>query len=88
MVVAAVALGALYAVGVRRLARRGRVWPAARWVPFTAGVIVLGVAALLPESSFSWHMTQHVLLGMVIPILLALGAPITLALQEIGRAHV
>src|SRR5262245_13209842 len=85
MVVAAVALGALYAVGVRRLASRGRVWPAARWVPFAAGVIVLGVAALLPESAFSWHMTQHVMLGMVVPILLALGAPITLALQASSR---
>ena len=53
--------------------------------PFAAGVIVLAVAAVLPESSFSWHMTQHVLLGMVAPILLALGAPITLALQASSR---
>jgi putative copper resistance protein D len=81
MVVVAIALGALYAVGVRRLARRGRSWPAARWIPFGAGVTILGAAAFLPESSFSWHMTQHVLLSMSIPILLALGAPITLALQ-------
>ena len=80
MVVAAIALGALYCVGVRRLARRGRAWPAGRWIPSAAGVTVLAVTAFLPESSFPWHMTQHVLLGMVVPILLALGAPITLAL--------
>jgi putative copper resistance protein D len=86
MVVAAIALGALYAVGVRRLARRGRAWPAARWLPFSAGVIVLGLAGLLPESTFSWHMSQHVLIGMVVPILLALGAPITLALQASSRS--
>ena len=85
MVVAAIALGALYAIGIRRLARRGRSWPAARWVPFVAGVIVLGAAGALPESTFCWHMTQHVLFGMVVPILLALGAPITLALQASSR---
>ena len=85
MVVAAIALGTLYAVGVHRLSRRGRAWPAARWIPFTSGVILLGLAAVLPESSFPWHMTQHVLLGMVAPILLALGAPITLALQASSR---
>ena len=64
--------------GLLAEAARGR---RARWIPFAAGVIVLAAAAVLPESAFSWHMTQHVLLGMVVPILLALGAPITLALQ-------
>jgi putative copper resistance protein D len=85
MVVAAIALATLYAVGVRRLARRGRAWPSARWIPFGAGVMVLAATAFLPESSFSWHMTQHVVVGMVVPILLALGAPITLALQASSR---
>jgi putative copper resistance protein D len=86
MVVVAIALGAMYAVGMRRLARRGRHWSAGRWAPFSAGVLVLAAVALLPESTFAWHMTQHVLLGMVAPILLALGAPITLALQSSGHA--
>jgi len=85
MVAAAIAIGALYVIGVRRLARRGRRWSPARSIPFAAGVIVLAVATVLPESSFSWHMTQHVSLGMVAPILLALGAPITLALQASSR---
>ncbi len=82
MVVAAVALGAMYVLGMRRLARRGRHWSAGRWVPFGAGVLVLAIASVLPESTFAWHMSGHVLLGMVAPILLALGAPITLALQS------
>ncbi|HEY2814761.1 MAG TPA: cytochrome c oxidase assembly protein [Acidimicrobiales bacterium] len=86
MVVAAIVLGGLYAIGVRRLARRGRPWSVARWVPFAAGVVVLGATSFIPESSFSWHMTQHVLLGMVVPVLLALGAPVTLALQASSRA--
>ena len=30
-------------------------------------------------------MTQHVALGMIVPILLALGAPVTLALQASSR---
>jgi putative copper resistance protein D len=86
MVVAAVVLGALYAMGVRRLFRRGRRWPVARWLPFTVGAVVLAATQLMPESSFSWHMSQHVLIGMVVPILLALGAPITLALQASNRS--
>ncbi|HEX2384131.1 MAG TPA: cytochrome c oxidase assembly protein [Acidimicrobiales bacterium] len=85
MVAVAISVGVLYAIGIRRLARRGRSWSPARWIPFAAGVIVLAIAAVLPETSFSWHMTQHVLLGMVAPILLALGAPITLALQASSR---
>jgi putative copper resistance protein D len=39
------------------------------------------VAGTLPGSGFTAHMTEHVLIGMVAPILLVLGAPITLALQ-------
>jgi putative copper resistance protein D len=85
MVEVAVVLGALYAYGVRRLRRRGRSWSPARWIPFAAGVITLAAAGMLPESSFTWHMTQHVLIGMAAPILLALGAPIMLALQASNR---
>ena len=52
MVVAAVVFGAMYVLGVRRLARRGRHWSAGRWVPFGAGVLVLAIASVLPESTF------------------------------------
>jgi putative copper resistance protein D len=42
---------------------------------------VLIATSFVGDSSFTAHMTEHVLLGMVAPVLLALGAPITLALQ-------
>jgi len=86
MLAVAVVLGALYVAGVRRLARRGRRWPAGRVVAFGSGVVVLGATQFVPESSFSWHMAQHILLGMAAPVLLALGAPLTLALQASSRA--
>jgi putative copper resistance protein D len=78
--------GGLYAVGVRRLARRGRTWPLGRSLA-AAGA---GTAALLATQSgiarfdadrFWVHMVQHVLLGMVVPLLAVLAAPATLALQ-------
>ena len=76
------AVGAAYAVGVRR-ARR---WPAARSLAFAAGVLVLGVALLAPlDGSLSGHMAQHLLLGVVAPLLLAAGAPVRLALAASRR---
>ena len=82
--------GAAYAIGVRRLAVRGRRWPAGRTGLFAGG---LGVVVLATQSGlarydtilFSAHAAQHVLLGMLAPLLLALGAPITLALQAAHR---
>jgi putative copper resistance protein D len=73
-----VGLAVLYLVGVRRVPRQ---WPRARTAAFLSGAAVLIASALLPGSSFTTHMTEHVLIGMVAPVLLALGAPITLALQ-------
>jgi putative membrane protein len=79
--------GALYAEGVRRLARRGRRWSPART---TAIVAALAVAVVATQSGIAryedtrlWvHMVQHVLLGMAVPLLLVLAAPLTLALQS------
>jgi len=73
-----VALGLVYVGGVRRVRR---LWPWPRTTAFLSGCAVLILSAVLPGSSFTTHMTEHVLLGMVAPVLLALGAPITLALQ-------
>jgi putative copper resistance protein D len=81
--------GALYIAGVRRLALRGRRWPVARTAAFV-GVLVTAVVATQSgvaryEEARLWvHMIQHVLLGMVVPLLVVLSAPITLALQA-GR---
>jgi putative copper resistance protein D len=78
--------GGLYLVGVQRLAARGRSWPRARSVSFAAGLIVIVLAtqsglARYDRVLFSLHIAQHLLLGMVAPVLLVLGAPVTLALQ-------
>ena len=84
-----VAMGSLYAAGVRRLARRDRRWSVARAGAFGAGMAVVVVATQGPLAAaerFSLHVVQHLLLGMVAPALLALGAPVTLALQASARA--
>ena len=79
-----------YGWGVERLRRRGRAWPAARTASFAGGLVVLTVAlcsglAHYDTTVFSLHMLQHLLLAMVGPPLLALGAPVTLALQAGSR---
>ena len=78
-----VALAAFYLVGVRRVRRP---WPSGRTFAFVAGCVVLVLSALGSGSTFSAHMVEHVLIGMVAPVLLVLGAPITLALQSAGPA--
>lgn len=79
-----------YVIGMQRLARRGRRWPTARVAAFGSGLVAVAVAtqsglARYDTVLFSLHTAQHVLLGMVAPFLLALGAPITLALQAAHR---
>ncbi len=86
----AVLAGVLYAIGVRRLAERGRRWPAGRSAAFGGGLFVIVLAtqsglAQYDRTLFSLHVLQHVLLGMVGPLLLVLGAPVTLALQACRR---
>jgi putative membrane protein len=81
---------AAYVVGVRRLRARGRSWPASRTAAFLSGLVVILVAtasgiAAYDRVLFSLHVVQHILLGMVAPLLLVLGAPITLALQSGSR---
>lgn len=76
----------LYIAGVRRLSGRGRPWPLVRSLAFGGGVVLLVVAtqsglAGAEDELFSAHVVQHVLLGMAAPLLLILGAPVTLALQ-------
>jgi putative copper resistance protein D len=84
LVIAVAAVGYLTADGRVRSAR-GRVpRPRAR-LAFLTGLGVLLVALTGPldaavATSFSAHMVQHLLLTMVAPPLLLLGAPLTLAL--------
>ncbi len=81
----------LYVVGVVVLRRRGDRWPVARTVAFVGvGLGVFGFATMSGLAAYdttllSAHMVQHMLLSMVVPLALALGAPVTLALRTLPR---
>jgi putative copper resistance protein D len=79
----------LYLYGVYKLRARGDRWPVSRVVMFLgpglggiAAVSLTGVAAY-DDVLLSVHMVQHMVLSMVAPIFLALGAPVTLALRTL-----
>jgi cytochrome c oxidase assembly factor CtaG len=80
---------ALYGYGVLRLRQRGDQWPPGRTIAFVVGgigsiaaVTVSGIEAY-DDTLLSVHMIQHMVLSMVGPIFLALGAPVTLALRTL-----
>jgi putative membrane protein len=86
--------GWAYAHGVHRLHTRGDRWSAARSASFGGGLLVIAAALVSPlaghDDRFAVHATQHLLLGMLAPLLLALAAPVTLALRTLpaaGRAR-
>ncbi|MFD5390560.1 cytochrome c oxidase assembly protein [Streptomyces sp. NPDC056669] len=84
------ALG-LYGWGVARLWRRGDAWPVGRLVSFVLGVLTIAVAMCTKLNDygmvmFSVHMVQHMIISMVSPILLLLGAPVTLTLRALPAA--
>jgi putative membrane protein len=67
-----------------------RPWPHARTAAFLGGCLVLaagltGELSPWPPGDFRTHMLQHLLVGMVAPLGLVLGAPITLALRTVPR---
>ncbi|MFF3324900.1 cytochrome c oxidase assembly protein [Streptomyces sp. NPDC002889] len=85
-----VALG-LYGWGVVRLRRRGDAWPVGRTVSFVIGVLSVALVMCTRLNDygmvmFSVHMVQHMVISMVSPIVLLLGAPITLALRALPVA--
>ena len=69
-----------------RLLRRHPSWPRSRTI---AGATAIAAALVATQSgvathdttSFTAHAIQHVLLGMAVPLLAALAAPVTLVLQ-------
>ena len=88
-VCAAAAAG--YLLGVRQLRRNEISWPAHRTACWLAGLLVVLVAtgsglARYAPVLFSAHMVAHMLTAMLAPILLVLGAPITLALRALPTA--
>ena len=83
---------ALYIKGVLILSRRGDKWPVGRTIAFALGISAIDFATsgglgVYSRFAFSNHMLSHMVLGMIAPIGIVLGAPITLALRTlpIGR---
>lgn len=79
---------AAYGYAVVRLRRRGDRWPPLRTAAWILGVVTgasvtcTGIGGYGMEL-FSVHMIQHMVLSMLAPILLLLGAPLTLALRAL-----
>jgi cytochrome c oxidase assembly factor CtaG/putative copper export protein len=79
-----------YLAGVVRLQRRGDSWSKLRTASWIGGVALLfyitnGGLNLYQSYLFSAHMLAHMALGMMVPLLLVPGAPITLALRAIRK---
>jgi cytochrome c oxidase assembly factor CtaG len=89
--IGAVLVGGLYLWGTHRLRARGDRW--SRWRSLLFVGLGLGSFLVATESFLGtyddvlfWdHMLQHMVLSMVTPVFLALGAPITLALRTLPR---
>jgi cytochrome c oxidase assembly factor CtaG len=81
-------VGYLYLIAARQPSARGRPWPVARTLAFETGIavliIVFGSPLAVYEDKPAVHVTQHMLLMMLAPPLLALGAPMTLLLRSLG----
>jgi cytochrome c oxidase assembly factor CtaG/putative copper export protein len=87
-----ITLVALYVKGVSILKKRGDSWPVGRTVAFAMGIAVLDFATsgglgVYAKFSFEYHMIAHMVIGMLAPIGLVLGAPITLALRTLPQGR-
>jgi len=87
-----VLLVALYIKGVVVLTKRGDKWPVGRTISFALGISVIDFATsgglgVYAQFSFSYHMLAHMLLAMLAPIGLVLGAPLTLALRTLPQGR-
>ncbi|CAO1654380.1 Copper transporter [Salinibacterium sp. NYA9b] len=79
-----------YLAGVWRLHKRGDSWPIYRTVFWVLGMLLLfyitnGGVNVYEGYLFSMHMLGHMTLGMMIPVLLVPGAPVTLAMRAITK---
>ena len=84
---------ALYVQGLLVLRRRGVEWSPGRTAAWFGGLVLVGWATfgglgLYSHVLFSAHMVSHMVLSMVAPILLVLGAPLTLALRTLPGPRV
>ena len=82
-----IAIG-LYAKATLKLRTAHIHWPIGRTISFVIGIAIIMWSTCAGVSryamvSFSAHMIQHMMLSMLAPIFLVLGAPITLALRSL-----
>ncbi|YAL83538.1 cytochrome c oxidase assembly protein [Dermacoccaceae bacterium W4C1] len=87
--VALVAVG-VYVVWYLRLRRRGDHWPIGRLVAWVAAwlafaYVVNSGIGIYGRVMFSIHMVEHMTIAMLMPLLLVLGAPVTLALRALPK---
>jgi cytochrome c oxidase assembly factor CtaG len=87
----AILLAVCYLLGVRRLRKRGDTWPVGRTIAWVCGCLTILVATSsgigrYSPAMFSMHMSSHMLLSMLAPVLLVLGGPVTLALRALPTA--
>ncbi len=80
----------LYVLGLVALRRRGDRWPWGRTVAFGVGMTAFALATMSGLAAYdttllSAHMVQHMVLSMIVPLALALAAPVTLALRTLPR---
>lgn len=81
--VIAILLAVAYLLGVRSLKKQGKPWKNSYTAWWLAGCISLfittssGIGLYMP-ATYSMHMTGHMVLSMVVPLLLAMGGPLTL----------
>lgn len=80
----------LYALGVVTMRRRGDAWPVGRSLAWGGGMAAFYFATSSGLAAYdtvlvSVHMVQHMVLSMLVPLALALGAPVTLALRTLPR---
>lgn len=93
VVVLLLAVAGLYLGGVRRLHARGDSWSRGRTISFVGlglgsiAIATLSSLGVYDDTLFSVHMVQHMVLSMVAPIFMALGAPVTLALRALGHGR-
>jgi putative copper resistance protein D len=90
VVITLIAIAVWYLRADWKLAARGRRWPRHRTFFFLCGLVAVDLAlqssvATFTASYFQAHVAQHLLLMIIAPPLLALGAPSTLLLQTSSR---
>ncbi|WP_344956433.1 cytochrome c oxidase assembly protein [Actinomadura miaoliensis] len=84
--------GVLYGAAVVRLRGRGGAWPLTRVVAWYAGLTIVLVAtssglARYSMVLFSAHLVQHLVVTLLAPVMLWLGAPVALALRALPEGR-